>query len=213
MRPAARPPGKTLWRRADRRGNWPIPQLASVPGAARSLLIAVTPGISPARSVPISSRRPSASCPTCSASAPRVHGLLMSTPRRASSLAHTPKRRMAALCPSTRARAWSSGILGRTGPRGRCPTARGIPRIMRWTPSPSSESRKKVQRTLHPIPGFQVSYTAVSDSVTITLTGKPTFPTGGQITVLPGVTGISGLELGGHTVFTIAAKGRSVTPS
>ena len=47
----------------------------------------------------------------------------------------------------------------------------------------------------------------------LTLAGKPTFPTGGQIAVLAGVTAISGLELGGNTVFTISAKGRNIAPS
>ena len=43
--------------------------------------------------------------------------------------------------------------------------------------------------------------------------GKPTFPTGGQIAVLAGVTGISGLELRGNSVLTISAKGRNIAPS
>ena len=46
----------------------------------------------------------------CSASAPRVHGLLMSTLRPTCSPAHMPMPRTAGLCRWTRARAWSSGI-------------------------------------------------------------------------------------------------------
>jgi hypothetical protein len=54
---------------------------------------------------------------------------------------------------------------------------------------------------------------AATEAVMLTLAGKPTFPTGGQIAVLSGVTGISGLELGGNTVFTISANGRNIAPS
>lgn len=73
--------------------------------------------------------------------------------------------------------------------------------------------KKKIQRTFHPIVGFSVSYNGSSDSVTLTFAGKPNFQTGGQITVLAGVTGASGAELGGNTTFTIAPKGRVITPA
>ena len=57
--------------------------------------------------------------------------------------------------------------------------------------------KKRVEHILRPITGFTVSYDAAGDAVTITL-GKPeTFPTGGQITVLPGVTGGLGRAAGG----------------
>ena len=49
--------------------------------------------------------------------------------------------------------------------------------------------KKKVQHILHPLSGFTVSYSPASDSVTLTLAGTQTFPTGGQITVVGGPTG------------------------
>ncbi len=67
--------------------------------------------------------------------------------------------------------------------------------------------KKKNQIILRPLSGFSVSYTAASDSVRLTLAGKPAFATGGQITVLAGVTGASGGELEGTTVFKIVARG------
>ena len=73
--------------------------------------------------------------------------------------------------------------------------------------------KKKVERILHPTSGFSVSYNAATGAVMLTLAGKPTFPTGGQITVLAGVTGISGAELAGSTMFAIAPKGRTIAPS
>ena len=52
--------------------------------------------------------------------------------------------------------------------------------------------KKSLDRVLHPIKNFTVTYTPASDSVTLKLAGTQTFPTGGQITVLPGVTSDSG---------------------
>jgi hypothetical protein len=77
--------------------------------------------------------------------------------------------------------------------------------------------KKTVKRILHPITNFQVSYSAATDSVDLTLIGKQTFPTGGQLTIVGGpsggVTGASGAPLGGTTVFAISAKGRTITPA
>jgi FG-GAP-like repeat/PKD domain len=77
--------------------------------------------------------------------------------------------------------------------------------------------KKKVQRILHPITSFRVSYIAESDSVTLTLASKQTFPTGGQITVLGGpsggVTGSSGAALTGNTTFTISKDGNNIEPA
>ena len=73
--------------------------------------------------------------------------------------------------------------------------------------------KKVVDRVLHPITDFTVTYSPASDSVTLTLAGAQAFPTGGQITVLPGVTGDSGGALIGTTVFTIAPGGKKVGPS
>lgn len=85
--------------------------------------------------------------------------------------------------------------------------------IANWAISNQGDVAGKVERILHTISGFRDSYNAATEAVMLTLAGKPTFPTGGQIAVLAGVTGISGLELGGNTVFTISAKGRNIAPS
>jgi hypothetical protein len=55
-----------------------------------------------------------------------------------------------------------------------------------------------------------VTYTPASDSVTLELVGAQSFRTGGQITVLPGVTSDSGSVLIGTTVFTITPGGKSL---
>jgi len=73
--------------------------------------------------------------------------------------------------------------------------------------------KKKGAPILHPLFGFGVSYNAASESVTLTLAGKPNFPSGGQITVLAGVTGGSRRVLTGNTVFRIAPKGEAIIPS
>ena len=56
--------------------------------------------------------------------------------------------------------------------------------------------KKQTRRILHPITSFSVAYSAATDSVTLTFSGKQTFRTGGQITVVggppAGVTGASG---------------------
>ena len=58
-----------------------------------------------------------------------------------------------------------------------------------------------------------VSYVAASDAVEITLGAKETFPTGGQLTVLGGLTTASGGTLSGNAVFTISKGGKSIGPS
>ena len=73
--------------------------------------------------------------------------------------------------------------------------------------------KKKLDRVLHPIKSFTVTYTPASDSVTLKLAGTQSFPTGGQITVLPGVTSASGSVLSGTTVFTITPGGKTIEPS
>ncbi len=72
--------------------------------------------------------------------------------------------------------------------------------------------KKKVERVLTPIKNFTVSYTPATDSVTLKLDGTPTFPLGGQLTVLSGVTGGSGDVLSGTNVFKITAGGKKVEP-
>ncbi len=75
--------------------------------------------------------------------------------------------------------------------------------------------KKTVERILHPITKFTVSYSAANDSVDLALVGTQTFPTGGQLTIVSGpsrgVTGASGAPLGGPTVLAISAKGRTIT--
>jgi hypothetical protein len=73
--------------------------------------------------------------------------------------------------------------------------------------------KKKKETILHPIAKFTVSYLASSDAVEITLGANETFPTGGQITVLGGLTTSAGGTLNGTAVFTIAKGGRSVGPT
>ena len=72
--------------------------------------------------------------------------------------------------------------------------------------------KKKVEHILHPIGGFRVSYDAVHDAVTITLAKRQKFPTGGQVTVLGGLTSASGGTLSGMTDFAISKGGKSIVP-
>jgi hypothetical protein len=75
--------------------------------------------------------------------------------------------------------------------------------------------KKTIKHILHPITQFTVSYSPAHNSVDLTLIGKQTFPTGGQLTIVSGpsggVTGASGAPLGGPTVFAISVKGRTIT--
>ncbi len=74
--------------------------------------------------------------------------------------------------------------------------------------------KKSLDRVEHPIRSFTVSYTPANDSVTLDLEGAPSsLRTGGQITVLPGVTSDSGDALVGTTVFTITPGGKKIEPS
>ncbi len=73
--------------------------------------------------------------------------------------------------------------------------------------------KKKPERVVQPIKNFTVEYTPTNDSVTIKLAGAQSFPKGGQITVLPGVTNASDSVLSGTTVFTITAGGKKIEPS
>jgi hypothetical protein len=73
--------------------------------------------------------------------------------------------------------------------------------------------KKNLVRELTPVRGFTVSYTPALDSVTLKLTGTRSFPNGGQITVLPGVTTGSDSVLIGTTVFTITPGGKSIVPA
>ena len=70
--------------------------------------------------------------------------------------------------------------------------------------------KKKVEHLLRPITNFTVTYTAASDAVMIAFAGKETFPTGGQITVLGGLTTASGGTLSGPAVYAISKGGKSI---
>jgi hypothetical protein len=73
--------------------------------------------------------------------------------------------------------------------------------------------KKKVSHILKPITNFTVSYLPANDAVAIAFSGKETFPTGGQITVLEGLTGASGGALEGTIVFNITPKGTNISPA
>jgi hypothetical protein len=72
--------------------------------------------------------------------------------------------------------------------------------------------KNHVRRVLHSIKNFKVAYAAGSSVVTLELTGKAMFRAGGQITVLPGVTGESGSVLVGTTTFKITPGGKKLNP-
>ena len=70
--------------------------------------------------------------------------------------------------------------------------------------------KKKTQQVLHPITNFTVSYTAAGGAVEISLGAKETFPTGGRITVVSGLTTAVGGTLTGPAVFAISKGGNNV---
>ena len=73
--------------------------------------------------------------------------------------------------------------------------------------------KKQLEHILEPIKSFTVRYTRASDSVTFKLASAQSFPLGGQLRVLPGVTSASGSVLSGTTVFTITPGGKEIGPS
>ena len=73
--------------------------------------------------------------------------------------------------------------------------------------------KKKKETIPHSITNFTVTYLAASDAVEITLGAKETFPTGGQIMVLGGLSTAAGGTLSGTAVFTISKGGKSVGPA
>jgi hypothetical protein len=72
--------------------------------------------------------------------------------------------------------------------------------------------KRKHVHVLHPLTNFTVSYNPDGNDVTLDFTKAESFPIGGQITVLSGVTGGSGLSLAGTTVFKITAGGKRIVP-
>jgi len=73
--------------------------------------------------------------------------------------------------------------------------------------------KKKIETILHPINKFTVSYVAASDAIELKLGATETFPTGGQLTVLGGLTTAEGGTLTGPAVFTISKGGKRIGPS
>ncbi len=73
--------------------------------------------------------------------------------------------------------------------------------------------KKQIETILHPIKKFTVSYVAANDAIEIKLGAMQTFPTGGELTVLGGLTTASGGTLSGPAVFTISKGGKSLRPS
>ena len=73
--------------------------------------------------------------------------------------------------------------------------------------------KKSLDRLVRPIKGFTVINTPATNSVTIKLAGTQSFPTGGQITILPGVTDQSSAVLSGPTVFKITPGGKKIQPT
>ena len=73
--------------------------------------------------------------------------------------------------------------------------------------------KRKKETVLQPITTSTVAYLAASDAVEITFGANETFSTGGQITVLGGLTTAAGGTLTGSAVFTIAKGGQRVRPS
>lgn len=88
----------------------------------------------------------------------------------------------------------------------------GRPLVFQVATLTTKKVKKKTTHILKPISNFTVSYVAASDAVDINFIGAETFKTGGQITVLNGVTSASGGSLAGTTKFTISPKGTSISP-
>jgi hypothetical protein len=73
--------------------------------------------------------------------------------------------------------------------------------------------KKNLDRVLKPIKSFTVTYEPANNSVMLNFSSAQAFRSGGQITVLPGVTGASGAVLSGITDFTIASGGTNIKPT
>jgi hypothetical protein len=73
--------------------------------------------------------------------------------------------------------------------------------------------KNKLMRILQPIEGFAVSYSASSEAVILSTTGVGSFPNGGVLKVLPGVTGGSNGVLTGATSFKITPGAKSIRPT
>ena len=68
----------------------------------------------------------------------------------------------------------------------------------------------KIETILHPIKKFTVGYVAASNAIEVKLGSAQAFPTGGQLTVLGGMTTASDSTLSGPAVFKISQGGKSI---
>jgi hypothetical protein len=73
--------------------------------------------------------------------------------------------------------------------------------------------KKGSEARLRPITNFVVVYVAATDAVEIRFGATETFPTGGELTVLGGLTTASGGTLTGNAVFAISKGGKSISPA
>ena len=73
--------------------------------------------------------------------------------------------------------------------------------------------KKKIEKVLQPFEGFTVTNNPGTKSVTIKLTGTQTFPNGGRIKILPGITTGSDSVLTGATTLTITPGAKKLRPS
>lgn len=71
---------------------------------------------------------------------------------------------------------------------------------------------KKGKKSISKPVGFSVTYNAADDAVSLTLAGKPTFTSGGQlILTASGITDTAGDALIGNTVFTILPNAKGIS--
>jgi hypothetical protein len=74
------------------------------------------------------------------------------------------------------------------------------------------QSTKKGKKTVGSPVRFKVSYSASNDAVSLTLAGKPTFTSGGKLTLTASaITDPSGDTFVGNTVFTIKPKAKGIS--
>ena len=74
------------------------------------------------------------------------------------------------------------------------------------------QKTKKGKKTVSKPVSFTVSYSAADDAASLTLAGKPTFTSGGQLILnASGITDPSGDTLAGNTVFAISPKAKGIS--
>jgi hypothetical protein len=73
--------------------------------------------------------------------------------------------------------------------------------------------KKKIEKVFQSFAGFTVTNNPETESVTIKLTGAQSFPNGGRIRILPGITSGSNSVLAGTTTLTITPGAKKLRPS